>query len=75
MRLHEVGFLVGFGVLLCLAEFFDEAHGFALEATVETAAGAGVDDVAELFAGEVKESRGRRSVGFLRRAGNFWDVE
>lgn len=56
VRLDEVGFLVGFGVLFSLAEFFDEAHGFAFEAAVEAAAGAGVDDVAELFRGEVEES-------------------
>ena len=56
VRLHEVGFLVGFGVLFGAAELFDEAHGFAFEAAVEAAAGAGVHDVAELFAGEVEES-------------------
>ena len=52
----EVGLLVGFGVLFGFAEFFNEAHGFAFEASVEAAAGAGVDDVAELFRGEVEES-------------------
>ena len=58
MGLDEVRFLVGFCVLFGAAEFFDEAHGFAFEATVEAAAGAGVDDVAELFGGEVEESGG-----------------
>ena len=61
VRFYKIGFLVGFGVLLCFAEFFDQAHGFAFEAAVEAAAGAGMDDVAELFAGEVEES----GVGWL----------
>ncbi len=54
--LHEIRFLVGFGFLLGFAEFLDQAHGFAFEAAVEAAAGAGVDDVPELFGGEVEES-------------------
>lgn len=67
--LDEIGLLVGFGVLFGLAEFFDEAHGFAFEAAVEAAAGAGVDDVAELFRGEVEESvsgDGGLERGFVR---------
>lgn len=56
MRLDEVGLLVRFGVLLGFAQLFDQAHGLALQAAVEAAAGAGVDDVAELFGGEVEES-------------------
>lgn len=58
MRLDEVGLLVGLGVLLGFAELLDEPHGLALQAAVEAAAGAGVDDVAELFGGEVEESGG-----------------
>ena len=54
--LHEIGSLVRLGFLFSFAELFDEAHGFAFEAAVEAAAGAGVDDVAELFGGEVEES-------------------
>jgi len=56
--LYEIRFLVGFGFLFRFAEFFDQAHGFALQAAVEAAAGARVHDVPELFAGEVEESRG-----------------
>ena len=56
MGLHEIGSLVWFGFLFGFAEFFDEAHGFAFEAAVEAAAGARVNDVAELFGGEVEES-------------------
>jgi hypothetical protein len=44
MRLDQIGFLVGLGFLLCFAEFFDEAHGTTLEAAVEAAAGAGVEE-------------------------------
>ena len=63
MRFDEVGLLVGFRFLLGFAEFFDQAHGFAFEAAVEAAAGARVDDVAELGRGEVEESgRGVRGL-------------
>lgn len=61
VRLHQVGLLVGFGVLFRAAEFLDKAHGFAFQAAVEAAAGAGVDDVAELGGGEVEKSAGRLS--------------
>lgn len=53
--LDEVGLLVGLGLLLCLAELLDQAHGLALETAVESSAGAGVDDIAELLGGEVEE--------------------
>jgi hypothetical protein len=55
MCLDGVGLLVGLGFLLGFAELLDETHGLALEAAVEPATGAGVDDVAELFGGEVEE--------------------
>ena len=54
--LDEVGLLIGFGGLFGFSEFLDQAHGLALQAAVEAAAGAGVDDIAELFGGEVEES-------------------
>lgn len=56
MGLDEVGLLVGLGLLLGLAELLDEAHGAALQATVDPAAGAGVDDIAELVGAEVQEA-------------------
>lgn len=40
----EVGLLVGLGVLLGLSQFLDQTHGAALEASVESAAGPGVED-------------------------------
>lgn len=49
MSLDKIGLLVGLGVLLGLAQFLDQTHGFAFEAAVEAAAGAGVDEIAELF--------------------------
>ena len=55
VRLHEVGLLVGLGLLLGLAELLDQTHGLALQATVEAAAGTGVDNIAELLRREVKE--------------------
>ena len=54
--LDEVGFLVGLRFLFCFAEFLDEAHGAPLEAAVEAAAGAGLEDVEKFGGGEVKES-------------------
>ena len=56
MCFDEIGLLVGFGFLLSLAEFLDEAHRLALETAVEAATGAGVNDIAELFRGEVEKS-------------------
>ena len=53
--LDEVWLLVGLGLLLGLAELLDQAHGLALETAVESAAGAGVNDIAELLRGEVEE--------------------
>lgn len=49
MCLDEIGLLVGFGLLLRLAELLDQAHGLALETTVEPTTGAGMDEVAELL--------------------------
>ena len=56
VSLDEVGLLVGLGLLLGLAQLLDQAHRLALQASVEPTAGAGVDDIAELFGGEVQES-------------------
>ena len=56
MRLDEVGLLVGLGGLFGFTELLDQAHRLALEAAVKAAAGTGVDNVAELFGGEVEES-------------------
>lgn len=55
VSLDEVGLLVGLGLLLGLAELLDQAHGLALQTTVDTSAGTGVDDITELVGGEVKE--------------------
>ncbi|KAL3704663.1 hypothetical protein TMatcc_008335 [Talaromyces marneffei ATCC 18224] len=56
MCLDEVGLLVGLGLLLGLAELLDETHRLALQATVETTAGTGVNDITEFLGGEVEES-------------------
>ena len=56
VRLDEVGLLVRLGLLLCFAEFLDQAHGPAAKAAIEAPACAGVDDIAELFGGEVEKS-------------------
>ena len=49
MGFDEIGLLVGLGLLLGFAQFLDQTHWLALEAAVEPTAGAGVDDIAELF--------------------------
>jgi hypothetical protein len=56
VSLDKVGLLVGLSLLLGLAELLDEAHGLALQATVEPATSTGMDDVAELVGGEVEKS-------------------
>lgn len=56
VRLDEVGLLVRLGLLLGLAQLLDQAHGLPLETPVDPAAGAGVDDVAQLIGAEVEET-------------------
>ena len=56
MRLDEVGLLVRLRLLLGFAQLLDQTHRLALQAAVESAAGPRVDDIAELFGGEVEES-------------------
>ena len=58
MCLDEVGLLVGLGFLFGFAEFLDQTHGAALEASVEAAAGAGMEDVEEFVRGEIEQSVG-----------------
>ena len=55
MCLHQIRLLVGLGFLFRFAKFLDEAHGLAFETAVESAAGAGMDYIAELFAAEIEE--------------------
>lgn len=64
VRLDQVRLLVGLCRLLGFAQLLDQAHGFALEAAVEAAAGAGVHNVAELFGCQVEES-GQKRARFL----------
>lgn len=65
VRLDQVGLLVGLGLLLRDAQLLDEAHGAALQAAVEPAPGAGMDDIAQLFGGEVEESVWKGALGFF----------
>jgi hypothetical protein len=44
MCLDQVGLLIGLRILLGLAQFLDQTHGAALEASVESTAGAGMED-------------------------------
>lgn len=56
VRLDEIGLLVGLGLLLRLAQLLDQTHRTALETAVESAAGAGMEDVQEVIGGDVEES-------------------
>lgn len=58
VRLDEVGLLVGLSLLLGLAQLLDQAHGLALETSVDAAADTGVDDIAELVGREVEKTIG-----------------
>jgi hypothetical protein len=65
VRLDSIWLLVRLGLLLGFAQLLDQTHGLALEAAVEPAAGAGVHDIAELFAGEVEEPAGQDNISVL----------
>lgn len=56
VSLDEVGLLVGLSLLLGLAELLDEAHGLALQATVDSSAGTSVDDITQLLGVKVQET-------------------
>lgn len=49
VRLDKIGLFVWLGLLLGLAKLLDQAHGAALETTVESATSASVNDIAELL--------------------------
>lgn len=73
MCLDEIRLLVGLGLLLGLAQLLDQTHWLALEPTVESTTGTGVNDIAELLGGEVEESSGynKHSAGLSKR----WTLE
>jgi hypothetical protein len=54
--LDDIGLLVGLSFLLGLAQLLDQAHRLALQATVEAAAGTGMDKIAQLLRGQIQES-------------------
>ena len=56
MRLDEIRLLIGFRLLLGLAQLLDQTHGLAFETAVEPTTGTSVDDIAELVGGQVEES-------------------
>lgn len=70
MSLHQIRLLIRFGILLGFAEFFDQAHGLALEAAVESATGASVNDIAELFGRKVEETVWKESLSVGAMQGN-----
>ena len=57
VSLDKVGLLVGLGLLLGLSELLDQAHGLTLKTTVDSSAGTSMDDIAELFGGQIQEAR------------------
>ena len=56
MSLDQIRLLIGLCLLLGLAQLLDQTHRLALETAVEPTAGTGMNDIAELFGGEIKES-------------------
>ena len=56
MGLDDGGLLIRGSLLLGLAELLDETHGLALQATVESAASTGMDEITEFLGGEVEKS-------------------
>jgi hypothetical protein len=54
--LDNIGLLVGLGLGLGLAKLLDQAHRTALETTVDTTAGTGVDEFPELIGRKVEET-------------------
>jgi len=47
MCFHDRWFLIGWGLLLGLAELFNQTHRAALETTLEAATGTGVDELSQ----------------------------
>lgn len=60
--LDQVGLLVGLRVLLGLAQLLDQTHRAALQAAVESTAGAGVQDREQFVGRDVEESVWARRV-------------
>lgn len=70
MRLDEIWLLIRLRLLFRFAQFLDQTHRPALEATVEPTTSACMNHIAELLGGEIKESTQRlEMVGLRRRRG------
>lgn len=69
--LDQIGLLVGFRILLGLAEFLNQAHGAALETPVESTAGASMKDGEEFVGGDVEQSVG---MSFVRFGSFLWQI-
>jgi len=55
VSLDDSRFFVGRGLLLGLTKLLDQTQGLSLEATIETPANAGLNDVEELLVAEIQE--------------------
>ena len=76
VSLDEVRLLVGLGLLLGLSQLLDQAHGLALQTTVDSATGTCVNDIAQLLRAEVQESvraivSASRFLSFMLVLGSF----
>nr|MCV5142818.1 hypothetical protein [Escherichia coli] len=60
LPLHNFLLLFFLILLLILSYLLYQAHGLALEATVDPATGTGVDDIAELIGAKVEETARKR---------------
>ena len=75
MCLDGIRFFVGLSLLLGFAKLFDQAQRPAPETTVESAAGASVDDVAELFGRKIEEAVETGQRGRVNKRGESLLVE
>lgn len=65
MRLDQVGLLVGLCLLLRLAQLLDQTHRAALEASVESTTGAGMEDGQEFVGWDVQQSANHQTSIFV----------
>jgi len=56
VRFDEVGLLVGLSTLLGLPQLLDQAHGLPLQTPVDPATCSRVDNISQLFGGEIQKS-------------------
>lgn len=59
VRFNGIWLLVGLRFLLSLTQLLNEAHRLAFQAAIESAASARVNNITELFTGEIEQPGGK----------------